>query len=124
MPQMGQFVRITVLGAGLGMILPLAACGRSQEAQTGTAQAPAGTTQTVPQSIAMGGAKSVTRFFVTSRGPGKGGDLGGLAGADAHCQSLAKAEGAGDHTWRAYHSITARKAASTNRMPSPKDSIR
>ena len=107
MPQMGQFVRITVLGAGLGMILLLVACGRSQEAQTGTVQAPAGTPQNVPQSIAMGGAKSVTGFFVTSRGPGKGGDLGGLAGADAHCQSLAKAEGSGDHTWRAYLSTSA-----------------
>ena len=55
----------------------------------------------------MGGTKSVTTFFVTSRGLGKGGDLGGLAGADAHCQSLAQAEGAGDHTWRAYLSISA-----------------
>ena len=35
------------------------------------------------------------RFFVTSAGSGKGGDLGGLAGADAHCQSLAEAVGAG-----------------------------
>jgi hypothetical protein len=50
----------------------------------------------------MGGSKSVTRFFITSKGMGKGGDLGGLAGADAHCQSLAQAQGAGDHTWRAY----------------------
>jgi hypothetical protein len=41
-------------------------------------------------------------FFVTSVGPGKGGDLGGLAGADQHCQSLAQAVGAGNHTWRAY----------------------
>jgi hypothetical protein len=55
----------------------------------------------------MGGAKSVTRFFVTSRGVGKGGDLGGLAGADAHCQALANAAGSGDHTWRAYLSTTA-----------------
>jgi hypothetical protein len=55
----------------------------------------------------MGGAKSVTRFFITSKGIGKGGDLGGLAGADAHCQALAKAEGSGDHTWRAYLSATA-----------------
>jgi hypothetical protein len=54
----------------------------------------------------MGGAKSVTRFFVTSRGVGRGGDLGGLAGADAHCQALAKAEGSGDHIWRAYLSTT------------------
>ena len=41
-------------------------------------------------------------FFVTSTGPGEGSDLGGLAGADAHCQMLAAAEGAGDRTWRAY----------------------
>ena len=41
-------------------------------------------------------------FFVTSANPGKGGDLGGLAGADAHCQSLARAAGAGNRTWRAY----------------------
>ena len=41
-------------------------------------------------------------FFITSVGPGKGADLGGLEGADQHCQSLAKAAGAGDRTWRAY----------------------
>src|SRR5262245_54837635 len=41
-------------------------------------------------------------FFVTSVGLGKGGDLGGLAGADRHCQSLAQAVGAGSKTWRAY----------------------
>ncbi len=46
-------------------------------------------------------------FFVTSAGPGKGADLGGLAGADRHCQSLAKAVGAGSHTWRAYLSTSA-----------------
>lgn len=41
-------------------------------------------------------------FFVTSNGPGNGGDLGGVAGADAHCQMLAESVGAGDRTWRAY----------------------
>ncbi|MDP1570045.1 MAG: hypothetical protein Q8L86_08575 [Vicinamibacterales bacterium] len=41
-------------------------------------------------------------FFVTSTGPGNGGNLGGLAGADAHCQTLAAAAGAGNRTWRAY----------------------
>ena len=61
----------------------------------------------VAQSREMGGAKSVMTFFVTSKGPGNGGDLGGLAGADAHCQALAQAEGAGDHTWRAYLSASA-----------------
>jgi len=41
-------------------------------------------------------------FFVTSVGSGKGADLGGLAGADAHCQQLAQAAGAGSKTWKAY----------------------
>lgn len=41
-------------------------------------------------------------FFITSRGIGKGGDLGGLEGADAHCQALATEAGAGHRTWRAY----------------------
>jgi hypothetical protein len=42
-------------------------------------------------------------FFITSAGPGKGGDLGGIAGADAHCAALAKAAGApGNRVWRAY----------------------
>ena len=41
-------------------------------------------------------------FFITSAGPGKGGDLGGIEGADRHCQSLAQAAGAGSRTWRAY----------------------
>jgi len=41
-------------------------------------------------------------FFVTSVGEGNGADLGGLAGADKHCQTLAQAAGAGAKTWRAY----------------------
>jgi hypothetical protein len=41
-------------------------------------------------------------FFITSAGPGDGGNLGGLAGADAHCQKLASAAGAASRTWRAY----------------------
>ncbi len=43
-----------------------------------------------------------TSFFITSAGSGKGADLGGLAGADQHCQQLAQAAGAGGKTWRAY----------------------
>ncbi len=46
-------------------------------------------------------------FFITSVGPGSGGDLGGLEGADAHCQSLAEAVGAGERVWRAYLSTQA-----------------
>src|SRR5918995_1319719 len=41
-------------------------------------------------------------FFVTSVGSGKGADLGGLEGADRHCQTLAAAAGAGTKQWRAY----------------------
>jgi hypothetical protein len=48
-------------------------------------------------------------FFVTSAGLGKGGDLGGLAGADAQCQKLAEAAGAGSKTWHAYLSAGATK---------------
>ncbi len=46
-------------------------------------------------------------FFITSAGPGKGADLGGLAGADRHCQTLAAAVGAGNRVWRAYLSADA-----------------
>ncbi len=44
-------------------------------------------------------------FFITSTGTGKGADLGGLAGADAHCQRLAAGAGGGGKTWRAYLSV-------------------
>jgi len=57
---------------------------------SGNAQA-----QQVPQAPNMS-------FFVTSASLGKGGDLGGLAGADAHCQQLAATAGAGSKTWHAY----------------------
>lgn len=45
-------------------------------------------------------------FFITSSNPGKGGDLGGLAGADKFCQDLATAAGAGGKTWHAYLSTS------------------
>ncbi len=45
-------------------------------------------------------------FFLTSVGPGNGADLGGLAGADRYCQSLAEGVGAGEKTWHAYLSTT------------------
>ena len=45
-------------------------------------------------------------FFVTSAGSGKGADLGGIAGADKHCQTLAESVGAGGKTWHAYLSAT------------------
>ena len=46
-------------------------------------------------------------FFITSAGSGNGANLGGIAGADAHCQKLASAVGAGSRTWRAYLSMPA-----------------
>ena len=45
-------------------------------------------------------------FFITSAGPGNGANLGGLSGADAHCQKLAAAAGAANRTWRAYLSTS------------------
>ncbi|HWA38050.1 MAG TPA: hypothetical protein VG873_09320 [Burkholderiales bacterium] len=53
-------------------------------------------------------------FFVTSSGPGRGADLGGIEGADKHCQSLAGAVGAGSRTWRAYLSTQGKTIADTN----------
>jgi hypothetical protein len=52
-----------------------------------------------------------TSFFLTSTGIGNGGNLGGLAGADNYCQTLAQAAGAGAKTWRAYLSTQAADAA-------------
>lgn len=52
-------------------------------------------------------AASAMTFFLTSTGSGDGANLGGLAGADKHCQDLAQAAGAGAHTWHAYLSASA-----------------
>lgn len=46
-------------------------------------------------------------FFITSKGSGDGANLGGLAGADAHCATLAQAAGSTGKTWRAYLSVHA-----------------
>jgi len=51
-------------------------------------------------------------FFVTSAGSGKGGDLGGIEGADRHCQTLAAGAGAGGKTWHAYLSTSGANAVS------------
>jgi len=60
-------------------------------------------------------------FFVTSKGIGNGGDLGGLAGADAHCAKLAEAAGAGGRTWRAY--VSTQSPDSKARGESARDRI-
>jgi hypothetical protein len=81
---MHQTLRYSLLASATIMLLGLA----------GGAQA-----QQVPQAPNMS-------FFVTSATLGKGGDLGGLAGADAHCQQLAATAGAGNKTWHAYLSTS------------------
>jgi len=58
--------------------------------------------------VAYAGQQMPMSFFVTSVGVGKGGDLGGLAGADAHCAMLAQAAGSTGKIWRAYISTQAR----------------
>jgi hypothetical protein len=73
------------------VVSAVALCGPFFEAQ---AQQPP------PQSPTM-------TFFVTGAGPGKGGDLGGIEGADRHCQELAQRASAGNKTWRAYLSTQA-----------------
>jgi hypothetical protein len=100
MPGTSKMKRLTNL---VVVFVVVAGCRHVDNAET---SAPATESSPVAQSIPMGGDKSVTRFFITSRGSGNGGNLRGLTGADAHCQALAKAEGAGDHTWRAYLSTS------------------
>src|SRR5215475_13028440 len=60
-------------------------------------------------------------FFVTSNGPGKGADLGGLEGADRHCQTLAQGAGAGGKTWRAY--LSTQQAAGGGEAVNARDRI-
>lgn len=59
---------------------------------------------------AVGAQDAGMSFFVTSRNPGQGGNFGGLAGADAWCETLAAEVGAGERLWRAYLSTTAENA--------------
>ncbi|MGE3335379.1 MAG: hypothetical protein AB7I36_17165 [Rhodospirillaceae bacterium] len=68
----------------LAILCGTSICGSAQEAKTRKLPAPE-----------MG-------FFVTSVGSGRGGDLGGIAGADRHCQELAEKAGAGNRIWHAY----------------------
>src|SRR5262244_1181247 len=77
--------RLPILASGVVLSLGLSAGAYAQQA---------------PQSPDM-------TFFVTSAGPGKGADLGGLEGADGVCQRLAQTAGAGAKTWRAYLSTQA-----------------
>jgi hypothetical protein len=67
------------------------------------------------------GGKTGMSFFVTSAGPGQGANLGGLAGADAQCQKLAAAAGAGNRTWRAY--LSSQPAAGSEQAVNARDRI-
>lgn len=80
---------------GAGSVWIMASLGLLASVSSGPAQAQS-----------AGGSADMT-FFVTSVGSGKGADLGGLDGADRHCQALAQAAGAGTRTWRAYLSTQA-----------------
>jgi len=87
------------------LVVIVSACSaQPSSAPTGTATTMAATT--APPASASASASGMT-FFVTSVGRGNGADLGGLAGADRHCQTLATAAGAGQHTWHAYLSTNA-----------------
>src|SRR5574339_179776 len=57
-------------------------------------------------SLGVSAQQNQMSFFITSAGPGMGANLGGLAGADKHCQTLAAKAGAGSRTWRAYLSTS------------------
>lgn len=68
---------------------------------------------TLAAALLLAGSSAVAQemsFFVTSAGSGQGGNLGGLAGADARCQALASVAGAGAKTWRAYLSTQGRNS--------------
>src|ERR1700704_4034356 len=86
---MRTVTRLSILASGVVLSLGLAAGANAQQA---------------PQSPDM-------TFFVTSAGPGKGADLGGLEGADRLCQTLAQGAGAGSKTWHAYLSTQAADGA-------------
>jgi len=64
--------------------------------------------------VSLAGEGKEMSFFVTSVGLGKGGDLGGIEGADKHCQSLATSAGAGNLTWHAYLSTQATSFSDTS----------
>ncbi len=69
----------------------------------------------MPALAAPAAAQQPMSFFITSVGPGKGADLGGLEGADAWCRKLAEAAGSKGLTWHAYLStLTAGGKAGVN----------
>jgi hypothetical protein len=84
------------------LAVALAAGAGTVHAQTVAAPAPAASAAARPAEL-----PKEFSFFITSEPIGKGADLGGVAGADAHCQQLATAVGAGRKTWHGYLSTQA-----------------
>jgi hypothetical protein len=77
-------------------------------------------------SLATFGARAQDKslsFFITSKGPGNGANLGGLEGADKHCQTLAAAVGQGSKVWRAYLSASAAGSPGAQVVVHAKDRI-
>ena len=64
----------------------------------------------VPSAVSGQNQQQPMGFFITSAGPGDGANLGGLEGANQHCQMLATSAGAGNRTWHAYLSTVAGEA--------------
>ena len=77
----------------------------------------------VGQALLAQNADSRMSFFITSVGPGNGADLGGVAGADAHCRTLASAVGTGNRIWRAYLSTSDSSETGTIAGTSARDRI-
>src|SRR5262245_9009594 len=86
---------VALVAAGLigGFALQAAPAGAQARGQQPAAPAGQGRAQAPPQPMS---------FFISTAGKGDGANLGGLAGADAHCQSLGAAAGRGGVTWHAY----------------------
>ena len=97
--------KITTLIAAFS-IAGAAGLAHAQDAAKPAAAAAKPAAKAEGKAQAKGLPKRPMSFFITSVGSGKGADLGGLEGADKHCQELAKAAGAGSQTWRAYLSTT------------------
>ena len=100
------------LWSSIPLAAAIAACSSQPSSAPSDAAAPMATTSTgasaAGSTMASSSAPdSAMSFFVTSAGRGNGADLGGLAGADKHCQTLATAVKAGQRTWHAYPSTTA-----------------
>lgn len=107
---MRLYKKITATLTTLVAALLLTACVETTTpaaTETAAAAAPEGRAAERPPAGRPPPAPTPLGFFVTSVGLGNGGDLGGLAGADAHCQMLGEKVGSGNRTWRAYLSTQA-----------------